>query len=330
MSAIIDDWKKGNWKPIYWIEGEEDYFIDKVIHYAEHRLLSESEASFNLSIFYGKDAVWSELLNACRRYPMFSERQVVIIKEAQYMREIDKLELYLENPLASTILVVGYKEKKLDSRRKFAKLIKEKGVLLTTKKLSEADLRSFAESLIQEKALSIDPRALSLLISHIGSDMLLIENEIDKIALNLIDRKQITADDIERFIGISKEYNVFELQAALAARNSERCLRIIRYFESNPKAAPIQLILPSLYSFFSKVYMLHGLERGDDKAVAAMLGVPPFFLKDYRKAAVNFDLNSTEHLLLTLHQYNLKSIGIHTATISDASLLRELVMKILL
>ncbi|NBR36005.1 MAG: DNA polymerase III subunit delta [Chitinophagales bacterium] len=329
-AAIIADWKKGKWKPVYWIEGEEEYYIDQVLQYAEHQLLPESEAAFNLSVFYGRDAAWPDVVNACKRYPMFAERQVVLIKEAQHMRDLEKLESYLEQPLASTILVIGYKEKKLDNRKKFAKLVKEKGVLVTTKKLYESDLRSFAESLVQDKGLSIQPLALSLLIDHIGSDMQRIENELEKLAVNLAERKTITADDIERYIGISKEYNVFELQKALALKDTARCLRIIRYFEANPKAGPIQLILPSLYGFFSKVFMLYGAGGGDDKTLAATLGVPPFFLKDYKAATRNFDYSATEKVLLLLHQYNLRSVGIASTGASDGSLLRELVMKILL
>jgi DNA polymerase-3 subunit delta len=329
-AAIIADWKKGMYKPVYWIEGEEDYYIDQVLNYAEQRLLSESEASFNLSIFYGRDASWPDVVNACKRYPMFAERQVVLIKEAQHMRDIDKLESYLEQPLSSTVLVIGYKEKKLDSRRKFAKLIKDKGVLVSTKKLYEQDLRSFAESVVIDKGLSIQPMALSLLVDHIGSDMQRIENELEKLVVNLGERKSITPDDVERYVGISKEYNVFELQTALAKKDTARCLRIINYFEGSPKAGPIQLILPSLYGFFSKVFMLYGVSGGDDKTIAATLGVPPFFLKDYKAAARNFDYAATEKVLLLLHQYNLRSVGIGTAGASDASLLRELVMKILL
>jgi DNA polymerase III subunit delta len=329
-SAIIADWKKGKWKPVYWLEGEEDYYIDQVLDYAEHKLLTESEASFNLSVFYGRDASWPDVVNACKRYPMFSERQVVLIKEAQHMRDIDKLESYLEQPLDSTILVIGYKEKKLDSRRKFAKLVKEKGVLVSTKKLNDQDLRAFAESLVQAKGFSIQPMALGLLVDHIGSDMQRIDNELEKVAVNMGDRKTISADDIERYVGISKDYNVFELQSALSKRDTARCLRIIGYFEANPKAGPIQLVLPSLYGFFSKVFMLFGMNGGDDKTMAATLGVPPFFVKDYKAATRNFDYAATEKVLLLLHHYNLRSIGMGTAGASDAALLREMVMKILL
>lgn len=329
-AAIIADWKKQKFKPVYWIEGEEEYYIDQVLDYAEHSLLTESEASFNLSVFYGRDASWPDVINACKRYPMFAERQVVIIKEAQHMRDIDRLEPYLEQPLSSTVLVIGYKEKKLDNRRKFAKLIKDTGVLVSTKKLSEPDLRSFGESLVQAKGLSIEPLALGLLVDHIGADMQRIENELQKLAVNLAERKTITPDDIERYVGISKEYNVFELQHALAKKDTTRCLRIIGYFEANPKAGPIQLIIPSLYGFFSKVFMLFGAAGGDDKTLGAVLGVPPFYVKDYKAATRNFDYAATEKVLLLLHQYNLRSVGIGTAGASDGSLLRELVMKILL
>lgn len=329
-SSIIADWKKGRFKPFYWLEGEEDYWIDQVVDYAEHRLLPAAEASFNVTVFYGRDASWPDVMNACRRYPMFAERQVVLIKEAQHMREIDKLEPYFEQPLASTVLVIGYKEKKLDSRRKFAKLIKEKGELLSTKKLKEAELRSWAESMVVAKGYSIEAIALQLLTDHIGADMQRVENEIDKMLVNLGERKKITADDIERFVGISKEYNVFELQSALGAKDLARALRIVQYFEANPKAGPIQLILPSLYGFFSKVFMLYGMGGGDDKTVGATLGVPPFFVKDYKAAARNFDYPSVEKVLLLLYHYNLRSVGVGTVGVSDGALLKELITKIIL
>lgn len=329
-SSIIADWKKGRFKPFYWLEGEEDYWIDQVVDYAEHRLLPAAEASFNVTVFYGRDASWPDVMNACRRYPMFAERQVVLIKEAQHMRDLDKLEPYFEQPLASTVLVIGYKEKKLDSRRKFAKLIKEKGELLSTKKLKEAELRSWAESMVVAKGYSIEAIALQLLTDHIGADMQRVENEIDKMLVNLGERKKITADDIERFVGISKEYNVFELQSALGAKDLARALRIVQYFEANPKAGPIQLILPSLYGFFSKVFMLYGMGGGDDKTVGATLGVPPFFVKDYKAAARNFDYPSVEKVLLLLYHYNLRSVGVGTVGVSDGALLKELITKIIL
>ena len=328
VEKIISEWKKGIFHPVYWLEGEEEYYIDKVIEHAEHRILPESEAAFNLTVFYGRDASWPDVINACRRYPMFAERQVVLLKEAQHMRDIDKLESYIENPLHSTVFVVGYKEKKVDGRTKFAKVIKEKGVMITTKKMYDNQLPEWTQELIQSKGLAISPKGLALLVDHIGNDLNRIENEIDKLSVNLGKRKTITEEDIESFIGVSKDFNVFELQGALARKDVVKAFRIIQYFEANPKAAPIQLVLPSLYSFFSKAFMVFGAASHDEKTVAASLGVKPFFVKDYMQAANLYNYAGVEKILLLLHQYNLKSLGVHDAGNSDASLLKEMVVKI--
>ena len=328
VEKIIADWKNKIFKPLYWLEGEEEYFIDKAINYAEHHILPESETAFNLSIFYGKDANWDTVINTCRRYPMFAERQVVLIKEGQQMKDIEKLEAYIEGPLSSTVLVISYKEKKLDARKKFAKLIKEKGVLLTTKKMYDSQLPEWTQELLQSKGLTISQKGMVLLIDHIGNDLTRIENEIDKISINLGKRTTITEEDIEKYIGVSKDFNVFELQSALAAKDIARSIRIIQYFESNPKAAPIQLVLPSLYSFFSKVFMMFGANTIDEKALASAIGVNPFFIKDYLKAAKLYTYPGVEKALLLLHNYNLKSVGVGDTGTEDASLLKEMVVKI--
>jgi DNA polymerase III subunit delta len=329
VEKIIPDWKKKSFKPIYWLEGEEEYFIDRVMDYAEHHILSESEASFNLSIFYGKDANWADVVNACRRYPMFAERQVVLLKEAQQMRDVEKLETYIENPLGSTVFVISYKEKKLDARKKFTKLVKEKGELVTTKKMYDSKLPEWTQEMLHSKGLTITPKGLALLVDHIGNDLSRIENEVDKLSVNLGKRTHITEEDIEEYIGVSKDYNVFELQAALAAKDLSRCIQIIQYFEANPKAGPIQLILPSIYSFFSKVFMVFGAGSNDEKAIAASIGVNPFFMKDYMQAARLYTYQGVEKVLLLLHQYNLKSIGIGSAGTEDDSLLKEMVVKMM-
>lgn len=329
VEKIIADWKKGNFKPIYWLEGEEDYYIDKAINYAEQHILSESESSFNLSVFYGKDANWADIINACRRYPMFSERQVVVLKEAQQMRDVEKLESYVQNPLASTVLVISYKEKKLDARKKFAKLIKENGVLFSSKKMYDSQLPEWTQELLQQKGFTITQKGLALLVEHIGNDLSRMENEIDKLSVNLGKRTTITEDDIEQYIGVSKEYNVFELQSALAAKDLARSIQIIQYFGANPKAAPIQLILPSLYSFFSKVFMIFGAGGGDEKSIAASIGVNPYFMKDYTKAARLYTYPGVERALILLHTYNLKSIGVGSNGTEDASLLKEMVVKMM-
>jgi DNA polymerase III subunit delta len=325
---IIRDWKKKIYKPVYWLEGEEEYFINEVMDFAEHKILPEEEKSFNLTIFYGKDADWASVVNACRRYPMFAERQVVLLKEAQQMREIAKLEPYIMQPLGSTIFVVSYKDKKVDGRSKLAKLLKEKGELLSTKKMYDNQLPEWVTELLQSRGLTIQQKALALLIDHIGNDLMRIKSEVEKIQINLGNRKMIDEDDVEKYVGISKEYNAFELQIALAKKDLAKSLRIIQYFESNPKAAPIQLVLPTLYSFFSKVYMIFGIPGPDEKTAAAELGVSPFFVKDYLTAAKNYGFAGTENALLLLHHYNLKSVGVGSVNVEDASLLKELVAKL--
>ena len=329
VEKIIEDWKKKNFKPFYWFEGDEEYYIDKAVSFAEQHILSESEASFNLSIFYGKDAAWADVINACRRYTMFAERQVVILKEAQQMKDIEKLEPYFENPLSSTIFIVAYKDKKLDARKKFSKLVKEKGVLVTTKKMYDNQLPEWTQELMKSKGLTISQKGLALLVDHIGNDLVRIENEVDKLTVNLGKRTSVTEDDIENYIGVSKEFNVFELQSALASKNLPAAIRIIQYFEANPKAAPIQLVLPSLYGFFSKVFMIFGAGTRDEKTIATTIGVNPFFVKDYIKAANLYSYSGIERNLLLLNQYNLKSIGIGDAGTEDASLLKEMAVKMM-
>jgi DNA polymerase III subunit delta len=332
MSAekIIRDWQSKIFKPVYWLEGEENYIIDKVVQYAEHNILSESEASFNLTVFYGKDALWADVVNACMRYPMFSERQVVLLKEAQQMRDLDKLEAYISKPLSSTVFIVSYKEKKVDGRSKLAKLLKEKGELLSTKKMYDNQLPEWTSELVRSKGYTISPKALHLLVNNIGNDLARIDNEVNKVLVNLSQRKSITEDDIEKYVGISKDYNAFELQLAVARKDVAKAIQIIQYFAANPKAAPIQLILPTLYNLFSKTYMIFELNTPDEKSIAANIGVSPYFVKDYISTAKAYGLQGVEKALLLLHHYNLKSVGVNDSGTSDASLLKEMVVKMVM
>lgn len=334
MSAekIILDWKKGAFKPIYWLEGEESYYIDTVVDYAERHILTEAESGFNLTVFYGRDADWASVVNACRRYPMFAEKQVVVLKEAQHMKDIDRLEGYIEHPLQSTIFVVGYKEKKLDGRSKLAKTLKTKGELLTTRKLYDNELPAWITGLVSSKGFQIGSKAVMLMVDHIGNDLSRINNEIEKVTINLSGRKQITEDDIEEYVGISKEYNAFELQHALTQRNLTKCLQIIQYFESNPKAIPIQLLLPALYSFFSKAYLVFGAATNNEDQLAQHLGYKNAYgtyVKDIISCAKSFRQSGVERALLLLHEYNLKSIGINSGNASNADLLKEMVVKMI-
>src|SRR6185503_15316712 len=262
-------------------------------------------------------------------YPMFAERQVVLLKEAQQMRDVEKLEAYVENPLHSTVFVVSFKNKKVDGRTKFARVLKEKGVLVSTKKIYDNQLPEWIKDLVESKGLSISAKGLALLADHIGNDLTRIENELEKITVNLGKRKTISEEDIEEFVGVSKEFNVFELQSAFAKKDLSKAIRIIQYFEANPKAAPIQLILPSLYGFFSKVFMVFGANTTDEKAIAAAIGVNPFFSKEYIEASRVYSYQEVENAILLLHRYNLRSIGVNDIGTEDASLLKEMVVKII-
>lgn len=327
IEQILADWKNDIFKPIYWLEGEEAYDIDHLTNFAEKRILTEEQASFNLSVFYGKDAKIEEVLNACKRYPMFSDKQVVILKEAQQIKEIEKLEHYIENPLSSTIFVVAYKEKTLDKRKSFAKLVQKKTVMVTTKKLYDNELPEWTASLIKRKGLDIKPKALQILVDHIGNDLQRIENEIDKICINLKGKTSITEDDIENFVGVSKEFNIFELQSALISKDLPKCLTIINYFASNPKAVPIQIIMPTLYAYFSKLYVASSSSSRDENSIAALLGIKGFFAKQYMQGMQKYTPAEVEKVLLLLHHYNLKSLGIGRSDASDAALMKEFIAK---
>ncbi|HNP21555.1 MAG TPA: DNA polymerase III subunit delta [Panacibacter sp.] len=331
MSAekIIADWQKKIFKPVYWLEGDEPYYIDMVTDYAEHHILSESEAGFNLTIFYGRDADWPSVVNACMRYPMFSEKQVVLLKEAQYMKDIEKLENYVFKPLASTIFIVAYKDKKVDGRTKFGKGIKDKTEFLSTKKLYDNQLPEWTSQMIAKHGLSITPKALALLVDHTGNDLNRLQNEVEKLTVNLGSRKTISEEDIERYIGISKEFNVFELQDAIAQKNLAKAIRIIQYFASNPKAAPIQLLLPTLYAYFSKIYAVFGLENRSEQSLISYFGKNPFAAKQATLAVNNYGYDGIEKILLLLHHYNLRSIGIQNAGTEPSELLKEMVVKMI-
>lgn len=328
VEKIIGDWQKGNFKPIYWLEGDEPYYIDQIVNFAEKRLLTESEAGFNLTIFYGRDASWSDVANTCKRFPMFAERQVVLLKEAQYMKDIAKLESYCEKPQPGTVLVISYKDKKLDSRTKFAKVVKKNGEIATFKKMYDNKLPEWISNRVKQLGFQATPKAVMLLAEHIGNDLSRIENELTKLAVNLTENKNITEDDIEKYIGISKEYNVFELQKAVAGKDLPRVISMIQYFDKNPKAAPVQVILPTLYNFFSKTSMVF-YAGNNEAAIASALGVHPFFAKDYMSAARLYGQGGVDKTLLLLHAYNLKSIGINNGGATEAELLKELMVKVM-
>ena len=331
MSAekIISDWNNKIFKSLYWLEGEEDYYIDMVMDYAEHHILDEAAVGFNLTVFYGKDAEWATVVNACRRYPMFAERQVVLLKEAQQMKDIEKLESYFENPLQSTVFVAGYKGKTLDKRKTLYKVLKKSAEIFNSEKIKDYKLQEWIAQFLQAKGYTINAKAVSLLDEHIGNDLGRIVNEIEKLDLNLKGKKDISEDDIEKYIGISKEYNVFELQEAIAKKDLAKAITIIRYFEGNPKAGAIQMVLPALYASFSKIYTIFGMT---DKSEAALR--PHFYnngmaVKNALETIKRYGYDGIERILLLLHHYNLKGVGVGDTGTSHASLMKEMVVKMM-
>ncbi len=326
VKTIINSWKKKTYEPVYWIEGDEPYFINQVTSYAEHHILTPDEAAFNLSVLYGKETTWTEVLNNCSQYPAFAEKRVVLVKEAQQLKDIDKLENYIKKPAATTVLIVIYSDKKIDKRTAFAKTIKDNAVMVSLEKVKEGQVDGWLQKMIEEKGLTISPKAKFLMVDHIGNDLARMENEIDKIIVNLGNRKQITEEEVDTFVGISKDFNVFELQKAVAEKNLSKCIRIIQYFEQNPKAAESVVIATNLYNYFSKMWAL----LSNNSNAAAELKINPYFIKEYQEAAARYGFQNIQKTLLLLQQYNLGIIGINTAEKNKMLLLKETITKIIL
>ncbi len=327
--SIIASWQHRQFKQIYWLEGTEDFFIDEVMDYAEHHILNEDQAAFNLTVFYGRDAAWADVMNACRRYPAFSDMQVVLLKEAQQMKDLDKLESYIEKPNDSTIFVASYKGKTLDARTKMSKTIKKYGELLSTKKIYDNQLPAWTNGYVQAKGLQITSKALSLLVDHVGNDLSRITNEINKLTLNLAGRTLITEDDIEMYIGISKDYNIFELQEALSYKNVSKAMKIVQYMDANPKVLSIQMMLPTLHGYFTRLMTVQQMADKSDKTVRGLFYNNPSAVSQAMAALKNYRHSDLEKAILLLHHYNLKSIGIDNINTRPASLMKELVYKIM-
>ena len=263
------------------------------------------------------------------RYPMFAEKQLVLLKEAQQMKDLEKLENYIKNPLASTIFIISHKEKTINKTTKLGKFIKKECELFTSEKIRDYKLVEWVTDYLKSQNFTMSSKAIQLLTEHLGSDLSRIVNELEKLTLNLGDRKNINEDDIEKFVGISKEYNAFELQAAMSKKDLVKAIQIIQYFESNPKAAPIQLVLPALYGFFSKLYIIFGMADKSEAALRPLFYNNPYAVKEAMATAKMYGYEGVERSLLLLHEYNLKSIGVNSTGTSDASLLKEMVVKMM-
>lgn len=334
---ILKDLKNRKYKPLYLLHGDEPYFIDQVSNFVEDELLSEAERGFNQTVLYGKDTDVMTVLNAAKRYPMMAEYQVVLVKEAQDMKwgrddddkkTINPLLSYLENPLPSTILVFCYKYGKFDKRKKTYKAIEKNGTVFESTTLYDNKIPSWIEGVVTNKGYKIDQQASAMMAEYLGNDLSKIANELEKLMLNVAAGQTITMQHVQDNIGISKEYNVFELQSALSRKDPFKVNQIINYFEANPKANPIVLVLGNLNNFFSKVLLYHYAKDKSPQNLARELGVNPYFIKDYELAARSYNYGKSMQIISLLREYDLKSKGVDSNA-GPGELMKELMFKIL-
>jgi len=326
---IINDIKAGNIKPIYFFMGEEPYYIDKLTEYIEQNVLQEHERDFNQTILYGRDVTVEDVVSNAKRYPMMADRQVVVVREAQELsRTIDKLESYVENPQETTVLVFAYKYKTLDKRKKVTKLLGKHGVVFESKKLYENQVETWISRVLQGKGYAIEPKANAMLVEFLGNDLSRISNELNKLQIILPKGHTISPKDIEENIGFSKDFNVFELQNALGSRNQLKAYQIAQYFADNPKDNPMVVTTSLVFSFFIKLLKYHGIKDKNPKNVAPILGVSPFFMKDYDIALKNYPMKKVSAIVAALRDIDIKSKGVGANGISNHDLLKEMLVNI--
>jgi len=324
---IVASIKNGDIKPIYFLMGEEAYYIDAIAKYIGKTILTEEEKGFNQIVLYGRDVKIEDIVSTAKRFPMMAERQVVIVKEAQDLsRTIDDLISYVENPQPSTVLVICYKYKTLDRRKKLYKEISKKGVLFESKKLYDNQVPDWIRRILVTRGYTITPKAAQMLVEFLGNDLGKVNNELEKLQLIIKPGEQITPDIIEENIGISKDYNNFELQNAISKRDVKKAYSIIQYFSHNPKIHPIVLTIALLFSFFSKVLKYHALSN---KSLASkVLGVNPYFVKDYETAAQNYTMKKISGIITSIREIDMKSKGVGAANLPQGDLLKELLIKV--
>jgi DNA polymerase III subunit delta len=326
---IVNDIKAGNIKPIYFLMGEESYYIDKLSDYIEDKVLTEDEKGFNQTVLYGRDVTIEDIVSTAKRYPMMAERQVVIVKEAQDLsRTIDKIESYAENPMPSTVLVICYKYKTLDKRKKVTKLLAKNGIVYESKKLYENQVGDWIKRVLTGKKYSIEPKANAMLVEFLGTDLSKINNELEKLQIILPKGSTITPHHIEENIGFSKDFNVFELRKAIGDRNQLRAYTIADNFAQNPKDNPIVVTTSLVFSFFVQLLKYHGLKDKNPNNVAKVLGVNPFFMKDYDIALKNYPMRKVSQIVSSLRDIDVKSKGVGANALPQSDLLKEMLFKI--
>ncbi len=327
VSHIINTIKQGKTAPIYFLYGEEPYYIDALSSYIEQHVLTEEEKGFNQTVLYGRDVTINDIISVAKRYPMMAERQVVLVKEAQDLaRSIDNLLPYAEKPQPTTVLVFCYKYKKLDKRKKLFKVLAANGVLFESKKLYENQIPDWIRRVLSSKGYTITPKASQMLVEFLGTDLGKINNELEKLQLVSKPGAQFTPELIEENIGISKDFNNFELQNAIGSKDIVKAFKIVQHFGQNPKNHPLIMTVALLFSFFSKVLKYHALPNKAEAPRA--LGVSPYFIKDYELAARNYPMKKASAIIASIRRIDLKSKGVGSSNLSQSDLLKELLDSI--
>ncbi|MDN5213588.1 DNA polymerase III subunit delta [Fulvivirgaceae bacterium BMA12] len=335
FDQVLQSLKNGQYAPVYFLQGDEPYYIDVIANYLEENVIPEHERGFNQIIMYGKDATISGIVGNARRFPMMAERQLVLVKEAQEIQDFNKeeaaklLEAYLRKPQPSTLLVFCYKYKTLDKRKALTKLMDKSAVMVSVKKLYDNQVPDWVNNYVVNKGHTITPKATFMITEFVGNNLERISNEIDKMLVNFDDKVQITEKEVEKYIGISKEYNVFELQKALTGKNVLKANQIINYFAANPKGNPVIPIIAMLFSFFSKLLIVHHTKDKSDRNLASVLKINPFFVKDYKLAVNHYHLSQVINNIHHLKNADLQSKGIKVGTVNEGQILKELVFKLL-
>lgn len=327
---ILKDLKNKVYHPIYFLSGEEPFYIDLISNFIEKNVLDEAEKEFNQQIIYGKDTDISTVIGAAKRYPMMANHNVVIVKEAQHLvKQIDQLDSYLDNPTKSTILVFCYKYKTLDGRKGITKKLSKKSVFFESKPIYENQVPEWINSYLKEKNYTINPKASFLIAEFLGTDLSKVANELEKLTINIPEGTEITAEMVEKNIGISKDFNMFELNKAIGSKDILKANKIINHFAKNEKEHPIQATIAVLYMFFTAILKYHYTKDKSPRNIASALKVNPFFVKEYQLAAQHYDIRKAVKVIEYIRDYDLKSKGVNNVSSSGGELTKELVFKIL-
>ena len=328
---IVQQISSRKFHPVYLLQGEEPFYIDELAALFEEKVLTESEKAFNFTVFYGKDTDYHAVVDTARRYPMMSELQLVILREAQEMDDLEKLCTYVENPSPSTILVICHKRKKIDGRTTAGKTITQKSVTFESKKLYDNKVPDWIMDYLKHRSLKIKPDSATMLAEYLGTDLSRIAKELEKLSINVPEGAFITAEHIEKYIGISREFNVFELIKALSTKDVSNSNRIVSHLTENMKRNPIIPCVAALYGFFSKVYMLHFLKSKSPTEQVKVLGLKSeWAMKEHSAAIRCYPLAKVENIIGLLKTYDLRAKGVDNVNTKEEELLRELVSKILL